>query len=128
MNERKWVGLGLMVLGVALILGLEALVNLSTDTSDYALIERRIPGGTVLGFGLGVFHLRSWNNKVAFFANVFAWLTVGALIGRISGILPWGATPFSIGFGPARRWLSSPWPLAWRGIRKLTIGLNSAQR
>ena len=94
MNERNWVGLGLMVLGVALILGLEALVNLSTDTSDYALIERRIPGGTVLGFGLGVFHLRSWNNKVAFFANVFAWLTVGALIGRISGILAVGGDTF----------------------------------
>ena len=69
MNERKWVGLGLMILGVALLLGLEALVNLSTDTSDYARIERRIPGGTVLGFGLGVFHLGSWHNKVAFFSQ-----------------------------------------------------------
>ena len=117
MNERKWVGLGLMILGVALILGLEALVDLSTDTSDYALIERRIPGGTVLGFGLGVFHLRPWHNKVAFFANVFAWLTVGALIGRISGILAVGGDTLlhwlwagsevvviAVAFGVARYW------------------------
>ena len=65
MNERKWVGLGLMI-WVSHCSWAEALVNLSTDTSDYARIERRIPGGTVLGFGLGVFHLGSWHNKVAF--------------------------------------------------------------
>ena len=97
--------------------GLGGVGDLSTDTSDYALIERRIPGGTVLGFGLGVFHLRSWNNKVAFFANVLPGLTVGALIGRISGILTVGGDTFlhwlwagsevvviAVAFGVARYW------------------------
>ena len=76
MQERKWVASGLIVVGLALIFGLESITGLSTDVSAFDRVERRIPGGAVMGFGLALLNLRPWTHKVAFVASAFAWLTV----------------------------------------------------
>ena len=86
MKERRLAAFGLIVLGLAMILGLEGMTGLSLDVSAFDRVERRIPGGAVLVFGLVLLNLRPWSQKVAFFASAFAWLTLGALTGRLLGI------------------------------------------
>ena len=116
MQERKWVASGLIVVGLALIFGLESITGLSTDVSAFDRVERRIPGGAVMGFGLALLNLRSWTHKVAFVASAFAWLTVGALTGRILGIM-------TVGGDVGHQWF---WVAA--EVVVIGVGLLTAQR
>ena len=116
MKERRLVAYGLIVLGLTMVFGLEAVTGLSIDVSAFDRVERRIPGGAVMGIGLALLNLRPWTQKVAFFASAFAWLTVGALTGRLLGIA-------TVGGDVGNQWL---WVGAEVGV--IVIGLLTARR
>ena len=116
MQERKWVASGLIVVGLALVFGLESITGLSTDVSGFDRVERRIPGGAVMGFGLALLNLRPWAHKVAFVASAFAWLTVGALTGRLVGIV-------TVGGDVGHQWF---WVAA--EVTVILVGLVTARR
>ena len=116
MKERRLVAYGLIILGLTMVFGLEAITGLSLEVSGFDRVERRIPGGAVIGFGLVLLNLRPWTHKVAFFASAFAWLTVGALSGRMIGIV-------TVGGDVGHQWL---WVAA--EVAVVVVGLITARR
>ena len=86
MTPRKtWTTL-LVVSGLFLIFGLDVFLAPPSELSVFDQVERRIPGGAVLGVGLVLHNIRPRSPWLPFLASVLCWLSVGALIGRLIGL------------------------------------------
>lgn len=97
-DPRKNVSWSLIVSGTALIFGLDLFLGHGEDLSLFDQVERRIPGGAVLGLGLAIYHLRPWKPLAPFMASLFCWLTTGALTARLIGLA-------FIGFDSEKQWM-----------------------
>ena len=97
-DPRKHISWSLIVSGTALIFGLDLLFPPGEGLSLFEQVERRIPGGAVLGLGLAIYHLRPWKPLAPFMASLFCGLTAGALTGRLIGLA-------FIGFDSEKQWM-----------------------
>ena len=80
------------------------------DLSAFGQVERRIPGGAILGLGLVLLRLRPFRPWLSFFAAALCWLSVGALTGRLIGLA------FILGQS-SRQWL-------WVAVEMVVIGVT----
>lgn len=112
MPTLRIIGVALAVLG-ALMAALPDLLpalsgRLAPDAGTYALIERRVRGGMVLGLGLVLWArpaLKPWSTLVP---TAAAYFVAGALAVRMAGIVLDGPEP--------RQW-------AWVAAEALVVGL-----
>jgi hypothetical protein len=77
----------LLIGGTVLIFGLDLWLEKSASLSPFAQVERRIPGGALFGVGLALFNLRPIRPILPFVASGLCWLTVGAMMGRLIGLV-----------------------------------------
>ena len=97
----------LIMSGAILIFGLDAWLEKPAELPLFDQVERRIPGGAVLGAGLFVLKLPPLRPKLPLLASAIYWLTAGALVGRVVGLI------FIQGQSP-RQWM-------WVGIELVVI-------
>ena len=86
MTLRKTLTTLLVVSGLFLIFGLDVVLNPPSELSVFDEVERRIPGGAVLGVGLVLHNIRPRTPWLPFLASVLCWLSAGALTGRLVGL------------------------------------------
>ena len=99
-----------------LIFGLESVTGLSTDVSAFDRVERRIPGGAVMGFGLALLQSSTLDPQSRLCRECIAWLTVGALTGRLVGVV-------TVGGDVGHQWF---WVAA--EVTVIVVGLVTARR
>ena len=86
-------GYALAIIGVALIFGLDPLLGSSEALAPFDHVQRRIPGGAVLGIALLLLKQRPFRPTLPFAAWAIGWVTVGALISRLIGLALVQGTP-----------------------------------
>ena len=97
-NPRTLIGGLLVVVGLVGIWAIDLIVPASLDLDPFEQVERRIPGGAILGLGLVIMNLRPWTPWLSCAASAIAWMTIGALTGRLIGLV------YVMGSSP-RQWM-----------------------
>ena len=84
---KSRLGWAFTLVGLILIFALNQNAELLAALSPFEQVERRIPGGALFGVGLALFNLRPIRPILPFVASGLCWLTVGAMMGRLIGLV-----------------------------------------
>lgn len=83
---KSRLGWAFTLVGLILIFALNQNAELLAALSPFEQVERRIPGGAIFGVGLLCLNIRPFKPVLPFFGSALAWLTLGALTGRLIGL------------------------------------------
>ena len=92
--QRVFNGLGwsLSVVGFCFIFALDPLLGEGDALTPFDQVERRIPGGALMGLGFVMVRVRSLKPVLLCFILSFGWLSMGLLVSRLIGLGVVGVT------------------------------------